>query len=550
MIVTDDLAQNQGQVILDLFSSLELKRETLETVWEEVEEYVLPHRKRVMDGSGYPDFERSTKIYDGTPLTALQLLVDGIQGYMVSPSLNWFKLRMSDRELRKSKEVSKWIEEVENHFYSIFAKSNFYESMSKVIFDGASMGTSTVGIEEDIVRGEIVFHAYHPYEIYIQEDKFGKVDTVFRRFFKTGRNLLKEFPDMPEAIKTNIKSDPYENFECIHAILPREDIKEIAGENKELPYASVYILKDSGEILKIGGYRELPSVTWRWRTNSGEIYGRCPVMDAMTDIKKLHQMGRTLLQQAHMATSPMWNVPAEMKGRFKLKPGAINYYESTDRLASPTGVNINYPVGVDREERVQKILEDHFRVDFFLMLSRAERQMTAQEVIERQGEKASVLGTTIGRISSELLDSIIDRVFQIELDAGRLPELPIELREKKSDIRVEYRGPLAQAQRKFLRTQGITQSLNVILPMVNIKPEILDNFDFDQMVRRLAEEFDIPEDAVLDMKEVTKLREARAQMQQEQAQQQMQMQQQDQMMKANKAPEAGSPLDRVMRGSI
>jgi hypothetical protein len=39
---------------------------------------------------------------------------------------------------------------------------------------------------------------------------------------------------------------------------------------------------------------------------------------------------------------------------------------------------------------------------------------------------------------------------------------------------------------------GTTQLLNVALPMVKVKPEILDNFDLDQTIRNLREIFGAP----------------------------------------------------------
>ena len=539
---TGAIPDEPAQQILDKMASLESKRLPIEPVWEDVKDYVLPSRAK-MNEDGSPNYEESNKIYDGTPINALKTLVDGLQGNLMSPSLTWFKLRMEDKRAQEITGVMDWLDAVESYLYSVFNRSNFYDTAGQFLEDGASFGTASMGIEEDLTTGKIVFTPWQPEEIFVDEDRYGKVDTIFRKFYKSGRNVLDQFKVKDEALRANIEKNPYEMYECVHAILPTKDLKGIVSVSKDHNWGSIYILSATGDIVHKGGYKDFPSVVWRWRKNSSEVYGRSPSIDSMRDIKKLNQMSKSLLQASQFSAQPMWNIPSEMKGRAKIRPGARNYYDSIDRVITPSNSGINYPVGVDREDRVKKDIEDAFSVEFFLMLSRSEREMTAQEVIERQGEKASILGTTIGRISSEMLDPIIDRVFMIEYEAGRLPPPPDELIESGANITTEYQGPLAQAQRKYHRTQGITQSLQAIAPLAQFSPSVMDNFDFDVLAVNLANEFGMPQAGIMDKEAVAQKRETRMQQQQALTQQAKQTEDLEKFGKMTKAPEPGSPLD-------
>lgn len=536
------IPDSKAQKVLDRLRSLEEKRKPYDPVWEDVVDYLVPSSAK-QNSDGSPNLEESTKIYDGTPLNALRILVDGLQGYLMSPSLNWFKLRMEDRNAEEIPGVRDWLEAVETYLYRVFARSNFYDAAGTFLNDGGSFGTASMGVEEDLNTGKINFVNWKPQEIYIDENKYGMVDTLFRKFYKSSRNILDSFNIQDSAVREGLEKDPYAMHECVHCIMPAKDAKGIATVPKGKKFASIYVLSDTGDIVQTGSFAEFPSVVWRWRKSSSEVYGRSPSIDAMRDIKKLNQMAKSMLTAAQFSAQPMFNIPSEMKGRAKIRPGARNYYDSTDRVITPSNPGINYPVGVDREERVQAIIDEHYRVDFFMMLARSPRQMTAQEVIERQGEKAAVLGSTIGRISSEMLDPIIDRVFQIEFEAGRLPPPPEQLAKTGGNITTEYQGPLAQAQARYHKTQGITQSLQALAPLAQFSPSVIDNFDFDALGRTLANEHGMPQAGILDSQQVAEMRQQRM-MQQQQMQQQAQEQQGLATFgKMTKAPEPGSPLE-------
>ena len=59
---------------------------------------------------------------------------------------------------------------------------------------------------------------------------------------------------------------------------------------------------------------------------------------------------------------------------------------------------------------------------FFLVLARAEREMTATEIMERQAEKAVLLGPQVDRLEQEGLAKVFDIVSDIADNANRLPE--------------------------------------------------------------------------------------------------------------------------------
>ena len=77
------------------------------------------------------------------------------------------------------------------------------------------------------------------------------------------------------------------------------------------------------------------------------------------------------------------------------------------------------------EEQRRTAIRNVFYVDQ-LMLQQGP-QMTATEVIQRNEEKMRLLGPVLGRLQSELLKPLIDRVFNILLRNNQLKVLIIQI---------------------------------------------------------------------------------------------------------------------------
>jgi len=502
-------------------SQLEELRNPWERLWQDIADYVVPIRANIKSES--KGTNRATKIYDGSPLAALELFADGLHGYLVSPSIQWFRLKMADPRLNAIPEVKEWLQETEKTLYSAFQRSNFYTTMGEFFIDAGSIGTATIYSEEywpeNTTVSKILFHTRHCSEICIAENEQGVVDTVYRKYKIQARQAAKKFgkENLSHSLQNALEKNPFTEFEFIHALFPREEREQGKLNAKNKPFASYWLQLEGKKMVLESGYDSNPFSVWRYRKASNEVYGRSPASTALSDIIGLNLISKTLLKAAELSVEPSYNVPSELIGKVRILPRGMNYYEDEKRIISPILSGIHFPAGIDREDKKREIIQDHFKVDFFLMLSRAERQMTATEIIERQGEKAAVLGTAIGRLNYECLDPTIDRVFDIEYNAGRIDDPPdILLEQSGARIDVDYMGPLAQAQKRLFQTQGITRSLEGLIPILKINPDTADIVDWDDTARQILESYGMPQKTIRSMDEVLGIREARAQFQKQQ----------------------------------
>ena len=547
---------------------LRMKQLEEEKQWYEdrdynIAKYVNPRRELIRDSQRYDDKgeERGKMSFTGVPNSALSIWADGMQGHMVSQSLNWFKNILSDNKLNKIDEIQMYLQEYDEAMYGEYNDSNFYAVLPEWFRDAGSVGTATLFIEEDIGNKVSVHTVIHPREIFIAEDRYGNVDTVFRKFFLTAKQAVEKFGNekLSKDIVDNSKDHPEKRHEFIHAVYPNTDrmFNSILSIHKK--FASVYIQsnanKVSNEPVRQSGFDINPYAVWRLRKNSDEIYGYSPAADAMVDIKNLNQMSRTLMKAAHMAVSPPQNVPEHMRGNTRLMPDGLNYYERGGDKMTPVQTGVNFPIGIDREDKIQRIIEDKYRVEFFMILARAEREMTATEIMERQNEKGVLLGPQVDRMEREGLSKANENIHEIADKAGRLPESPqilidaieeTKLTKKKTIIlNMQFIGPLAQAQRRMLMMQPIKNGLNEMAQAEVVIPGIVKGVNPDKLRDRIVESTNFPVDILYTQDELREIKEKEAEeLAQAQALQQAQGAA-DSFPKLSKKPEVGSPAELI-----
>lgn len=535
-----------AEEIVTLRDQLKTERKNFEDVWSDIVEYVIPRRTQ-MELTAEKGTRHDSLIYDGTAIDALKLLSDGMQGYLVSSSYKWFSLRMEDPRLEDMPVIVGWLQEVEHILYGVLNRSNFYRQIHEYFMDGASFGTATIYSEFDSLKSRVNFSTRHPKEVFIQEDQFGAVDVVVRNYMMTARQMVATFDSVHRDIVELAEKNPEAQQEIVHYVGRREnwDPTQLKSEDKE--FESKYVDVAHKEELRSSGYDLLPYAVWRFYKNSDEPYGRSPAWNALGDIKGIQAYSEANTLAAQMSVRPPLSVPEEMRGRVRFVPGAMNYYETDPaKTITPLPTGINYPIGIDREDRKREAINKHFMVDFFLLIARAEKEMTATEIREKQEEKAVVLGPTINGLENECLDPVIDRLFYIAMEQNWLPPPPQVLVEHVgSRIKIDYMGPLAQAQRRFFMNQPYRNTLMEVVPLLQISPEVADNFDWDEMSRDIAEANDLPQKAFVSKEMVAKIRERRLQ----QMQKDKQMETMERMGKAapglGKAAEEGSALEAI-----
>ena len=505
--------------------SLKSYRTPWENLWQDCGEYVNPNRGDFSTIRYRADTARYDKIYDTTAPLANENLASGLHGFLTSPSQRWFSLSTFDDEINEEYEVKQWLNKTTNILYDkVFniPDSNFNSQAHELYLDLGSFGTAVMMVQDNPGSG-ISFRTFHLADCYIQENDSGFVDTLYRRYKRTGRQLMERFGDaVPEKIIKISQKDPYREFEVIHAVEPSESYGEPIKKPTKKAFKSCYILLEEKTLLEEGGFDEFPYMVPRWSKVAGEIYGRSPSMTSLPDIKMVNAMMKTIIKAAQKLTDPPLLVPDDgFILPVRTVPGGLNFYRSgTQDRIEPLETKGRPDIGFDLLNNRREHIRAAFHVDWMQMPDqKGSPNMTATEVVARQEEKMRLMGPMIGRLQVEFLGPLIDRVFRIMLRKKQIPEAPGIL--EGQEMKILYTSPLARAQ-KSGQLMTITRLFESMVPLFQAKPDLLDNMNTDETFRYFHHLLDAPA-KILNTKE--KVEEERQQRQE----------QQEQMMQAEQA---------------
>ena len=514
------------------------KRSTWESHWQECADFMQPRKAEINKERQRGD-KRNIQIFDATAIHASELLAASLHGMLTSSANRWFQLRYKENILNESDEAKEWLEDSIDKMYLAFARSNFQQEVFEVYHDLICFGTACLMVEEDeddIIR----FSSRHIKEFYVQENKKGLVDTIYRRFKMPVQAAIDKFgfENFSRSTQNLFKKEPFEEIELVHVVRPRTIYNERKEDKKNMPFQSIYFEYGEGHIINIGGFKELPYVVPRYLKASTEIYGRSPAMNALPDVKVLNKMVETALKAAAKQVDPPLLVPDDsMLSPIRMSAGSLNYYRSGSRdRIEPLNIGQQTSVTLNQENQRREAIAKMFHIDQLMVT--ANRTMTATEVLQRNEEKMRILGPVMGRLQSELLQPMILRVFNIMLRNKLFQSAPEILNNQEIDI--EYVSPMALAQ-KGQELQSLMRGLELFGQIGQIAP-VQDYIDENGLIKQIIRITGLPARMIKSDKQVAAIRDQRA------AAQQQQMEMMQAMQEAKVAKDAAPMLKELNRG--
>lgn len=506
--------------------------------YREISKVLLPRSGRFLPTeNNRGDLQRYNDIFDNTGTRALRTLAGGMMAGMTSPARPWFRLTTMNPELDETYSVKAWMSKVTNLMQLIYNKSNIYRTLQMSYEELGAFGTSAAIILDDYDK---VIHCMPLTigEYRIATGPRGNINTLYRQFRMTVAAMVEEFgyEHLSRQTKQMYDNGKYDQWiTIINAIEPRDCRDLDKRDSKNMPYRSVYFemgARDDDGILRETGFRQFPVLAARWYVTGGDIYGTCPGMEALGDLRQLQQQSLAKSTAIAYQANPPVVMPADLKNNgADLQPGGSIWADNpaqAQMVRSAFDVNLRLDYLTQDMSDVRQRIDQAFYKDIFMMLaSGKDRMMTATEVAERHEEKMLMLGPVLERLNAELLDPLIALTFDRLVQANLLPPIPDEL--QGQELNVEFVSILAQAQRA-ITTNAIdrfTQNLGVLM---QFKPEVGDKFDADYWVDYYADALGIDPRLIVSSDQVAVIRQQRAEAQQQQAQMD-QMQQLSEMSK-------------------
>jgi hypothetical protein len=529
----------QREVYQRLKDKLWTDRSTYETHWRDLADFVAPHRLRLQTSDRNRGEKKGKDILDNTAGLTLRTLASGLHAGMSSPARPWFKLSTPDPKLMESGAVKAWLYDSEQRMSAVFTLSNLYNALPELYGDVGLFSVGAMAVLED---DEDLFRCFvFPVGSFaLGLDKRRRVCTFVLEDQYTVRQLVTEFGQLgptgeiqnPENFSQRVldawKAEKYEeSIDICWVVMPNDKADPSKLGAKYLPFTSCFFELARNEhagVLRESGFRTFPIMAPRWAVTSNDSYGRhSPGMMLLGDAKQLQGMTRKFNQWLAKKVDPPLLAPSTLKNQpTSLVAGAITYEPpgqsgpQTKPLHEVSGEGMQF--FLNEIEVVRNRIRRAGYEDMFLMFQSnpyGAQPPTAEEVRERHAEKLLELGPTLERMNDELLDPLIDRVFDIMGENGLLPDPPAEL--ENVQLRVEFTSILAEAQ-KLTRVHGLDRFLASVAPLVDIFPEVTDKVDGLAVVGAYGDSLSVPPSLMRTDEEARARGQARAQAQADQAQ--------------------------------
>ncbi len=509
--------------IIKKHDKMKSNRVNWDRYWKELADYFIPQKSNIY-GSHQSGQKLENRLFDSTSIHAVELLASALHSMLTNPSLHWFGLTTGDETIDRKKNVRQWLEDARNKMIVVLNNSNFQTEVHELYVDLVSFGTGLMGIDRDdetVVR----FRTSPIYESFIEESNKGIVDIVSTEKEWSVRQIIQEFGEKtvaekcPDLIK-KYQEDPEYKEKIIHYTAPR-DLKSTSNNPRKMAFMSMHVIRRHQQVLRDSGYKTQRNVSPRWSKLSSEVYGRSPAMKCLSDVKTLNTVVQSMLQAAQLRATPPIQAPDDgLMAPRRITPASTLFYRAgtKDRFEP---LNLSGDLGIS-EKMIDMIKSNISRAFFIDQLQLREGpQMTATESSIRSNDNLRLLSPILGRLHNEFLKPIIDRVFDIMWEAKQFGTLPYELAEGNK-LEINYTSQIAKAQKES-ELDAFPKFLGVMGPIIQLKPEIIDNMNPDEFFRHNWSTVGLPEKSLFDENAVRRTREARAQQMQQQMQAQQEM---------------------------
>ena len=460
--------------------------------WKAIRDYQLPYIGCFDDTADTTDYarRRDTNIYHSVAWQANQSFAAGVMSGLTPPSRQWFRLIWSNDTMKNHPEAGELLDKRMNILQDVLLKSNFYNAIHSAYLELA-FGQAPLAIFQDADTG-VHFVPFTIGTYMMENGPDGIVDTFCTKYEMTARQLADKFgaDKLTSAIRAELENG---GVKTKHKLWWLVEPNRFHDRNKEvmdkyhMKYLSLYWLEEGeNDFLDIGGFQEWPIPVARYLVTGNETYGKGPGWFAEGDSKGLQKLEKDDIIAVELGIKPPMAASATTaKQGINLTPGSYTVVERNEPVTPLFNVNVNLQHLQEKILDLQDRIKRAYSADLFMMLERLEdKNMTAQEVLQRKQEQLQQLGPVVQRLQFEFLRKIIERVYNILDRAGILPqpedsELALAL--SQEEVTIEYISPLAQAQ-KMAGMTNIEQAIAFAGQLAQFDQSVLDKINFAKTV--------------------------------------------------------------------
>lgn len=449
-------------------------------------------------------------VFDTTARNALTCFAASMKSVIVPTTTRWHRLKPTDPRLDDNLEVKKYLEYATDLLFRVrYAANSNFAVESDLLFNQLGIyGHALWMVEDDIGRG-IIYRTIPVKEAYIKKNDLGRLEAVFREYELSASEAMQKFGDRaPLEVKRAVANTPDRMFVFVHAVFERDDYTVGKADFGGMKYASVHIDVASKTVIKQGGYRCCPYMAPRFLGIAGSSYGDSPALQAFYDMLTANEMAKTILRTGQLQANPPILTNMGLIDTNKLGSAGAVIRGGLDNQGKPAAVSMQYgnnlAITTEMQRDVRTAIERAFLVPLFQSLTQS-KNMTATEVEKREVEKSMLLAPMCERIAAEWLSGNIARELDILSSYGLLDGVPDELMYDGS-IAIDYESPSVHMQESGA-IMGLYKTMEAAVSMAQTNPAVLDIFDMEGALRKIADYYGVNTDIMRTAEEVALLKE-------------------------------------------
>ena len=468
--------------VLDRSKKAFARKEQWRTIYEDCYRYALPQRN-LYDGyyeGTVPGQNKMNMVFDSTAIHSTQRFANRIQSGLFPPYKKWCRLEPgNDIPAERKAEVQAALDTYSEKMFTLLRQSNFDLAMGEFLLD-LCVGTAVMLIQPGDDINPIQFTPVPQYLIALEEGPNGTVDNVYRKYKVRAEALPRQYPDIElnDQLQRLIENKPQEMVELIEAVI-------LDPERKDYCYHIIHE-KTRDELV----FRRMDTTPWivaRYMKIPGEVFGRGPLVSALPDVKTLNKTLELLLKNASIACAGVYTAADDgviNPSNIRITPGSII---PVARNGGPQGASLA-PLPRSGDFNVSQIVINDLRMNIKKTLlddTLPPDNMSARsatEIVERMKELAQNLGAAFGRLITETMVPIIQRVLFI-MDEKGLIQLPLKV--NGLEVKVTPVSPLAKAQNleEINEVMQFFQIANSLGPggVAELKPDAIASFIGDKL---------------------------------------------------------------------
>ena len=437
---TTNTSEKVAQLYIRKYEKAKGVRQNFVPLFEECYEYALPMRESFFTES--IGRRRDEKIFDETAVVGVQEFASRLQSGLVPNFARWADFTAGSEVPKTERDqVNNVLDEVTDYVFEVIQNSNFAQEVHESFMDLA-VGTGVLAVTEGDSIHPINFSAIPLPHLVLDAGVDDRIDHVYRMRTVKCRDLKIMYPKatIPDQINQRMTRDPEMENDILEVCC-----KDYTVQNDD---ASVFYAIDmmSKAVIYQESFRGVgsnPYICFRWSKCAGEIYGRGPLMNALSAIKTTNLTIELILENAQMAISGIY----QMEDDGVVNPDTINLVPGTVIPKAPNSTGLQPVASAGSFDVANLVLSDMRnnikKALYNDMLGNPDRTpASATEVAERMADLSRRIGSAFGRLQAELVQPVLQRVVYILKKQGRI-ELPTV---NGREVKVRSVSPLAQAQ--------------------------------------------------------------------------------------------------------